>query len=88
MKQAASLNRVKLAYGNCWKMIITKIRTFLRLPEKKDFSVLHCFLRVLKKKIFVCGAAVRYLTLPQGKHELLLSLCLLGLNRSLNNVLV
>lgn len=69
MKQAANLNRIKLAYGNCWK----KVSPRSGLARKRDFSVLHCFLSVFKKKIFIHGVAVCYLTLPWGKHELLLS---------------
>lgn len=66
MQQAASLNRVKLAHGNCWK----KIRT-LTIAKKEDFSVLHCLLSALKKKTFIHRAAIRYLTLPQGEQELI-----------------
>ena len=47
MKQAASLNRVKLAYGNYWN--ITKIRTLLRLPEKKTFLFFIAFKVFLKR---------------------------------------
>lgn len=68
MQQAASINRVKLAHGNCWK----KIRT-LMIARKKDFSVLHCLPSALKKKIFIHRAAACYLTSPQSEQELLLS---------------
>lgn len=44
----------------------------VKIARKEDSSVVPCFLSVLKKKIFIREAAACHLTLPQGKHKLLL----------------